>query len=213
RPIRRRDAGAHPVACVHADREGGPHPLSVLRRHQRKLEPIEVLPEHRHADDAAGMPDCEGQQCGRGLAGREDDVTLILPVGVVAHYHGPACGDIGDCALNGVQDDPVHLERDVLVGCVLPAIRATRSARSARSGRSWLRVRHGRAPPGSRRSTYLAITSTSMLTLSPTAALPRVVLASVSGIRLTSNQLAASSSGLTADTVRLTPSTATEPFS
>ena len=72
----------------------------------------------------------------------------------------------------------------------------------------------GALPPSSR-STYLAIMSTSRLTVSPGCLRPRVVRASVSGIRLTSIQ-----SGLpceltlpSADTVRLTPSTAIEPFS
>ena len=43
------------------------------------------------------------------------------------------------------------------------------------------------------RSTYLAITSTSMFTTAPTALRPSVVRARVSGIRLTSNQRRASS--------------------
>src|SRR5690606_34723154 len=63
-------------------------------------------------------------------------------------------------------------------------------------------------PAPSMRSTYLAITSTSMLTRSPGFRAPSVVTASVWGIRATSNPVS-----VTPATVRLTPSTATDPFS
>src|SRR5207249_3909536 len=56
------------------------------------------------------------------------------------------------------------------------------------------------------RSTYLASTSTSIWTSSPGARAPSVVTASVCGTSATENQ-----SGPAAATVRLTPSTATEP--
>src|SRR5690606_37589372 len=68
-----------------------------------------------------------------------------------------------------------------------------------------------RIPPTrspSRRSTYLARVSTSMLTFVPTVANPRVVACSVVGIRLTVNE-----ESVQAATVRLTPSTAMDPFS
>src|SRR5205085_8710341 len=65
----------------------------------------------------------------------------------------------------------------------------------------------------SRRSTYFAITSTSRLTGSPGARRPIVVSRRVVGMRLTSNQGAASSTSLTALTVSETPSTAIDPFS
>src|SRR5690606_10935892 len=59
----------------------------------------------------------------------------------------------------------------------------------------------------SMRSTYLAITSTSMLTRSPGWRVPSVVTANVCGMRATSKP-----ESVTPATVRLTPSTATEPF-
>src|SRR5207253_11007220 len=59
-----------------------------------------------------------------------------------------------------------------------------------------------------RRSTYLANTSTSRLTSSPAVSSLRVVSASVCGIRAT-----AKPSSSSAATVRETPSTAIEPFS
>src|SRR5205085_11638339 len=58
------------------------------------------------------------------------------------------------------------------------------------------------------RSTYFASTSTSRFTGSPGPARPSVVTASVCGIRATVNRRSS-----TAATVRLTPSTATDPFS
>src|SRR5680860_1080783 len=58
------------------------------------------------------------------------------------------------------------------------------------------------------RSRYFAITSASMLTRSPGPRTPRTVTSNVCGIKAISNQ-----SSPTAVTVRLTPSTAIEPFS
>ena len=63
------------------------------------------------------------------------------------------------------------------------------------------------------RSTYLAITSTSRFTTSPGCRVPSVVRFSVSGIRQTSNHPSAVPGGVSAETVRLIPSTAIEPFS
>ena len=65
----------------------------------------------------------------------------------------------------------------------------------------------GHCAPPSSFSTYLAITSTSRLTVSPGSLTPSVVRLSVSGMRLTSNQ-----SSPIAETVRLMPSTAMEPL-
>src|SRR6185369_10722154 len=61
----------------------------------------------------------------------------------------------------------------------------------------------------SRLSTYLASTSTSRFTWLPGASRPSVVISSVVGMRLTSNQ-GSGPGPLSADTVRLTPSTVTE---
>src|SRR5439155_3975635 len=58
------------------------------------------------------------------------------------------------------------------------------------------------------RSTYFASTSTSRFTGSPGSTRPSVVTSSVCGIRATVKRWSS-----TAATVRLTPSTATEPFS
>src|SRR5262249_15795969 len=152
--------------------------------HQRQLQPVEFLARHRHADHAARVPDREREQRGRRLARGEDDIALVLAVRGIDHHHGPASSNVLDRTLDGVQNHPIDLL-----------------------------ALHRCSPPASRRSTYLAITSTSMFTWSPTEATPSVVRARVSGIRLTSNQCSAPGCGLNAETVRLMPSTATDPFS
>src|SRR5262249_21356480 len=136
-----------------------------------------------------------GQQFRGGLLRREDDVALVLPVLVVHHDDGTAGRDVGDGPLDVVQRDPGGV----------PADRGAGGRAGARAGVQLLAGGH-RAPPSSF-STYLAMTSTSRLTSSPGWRKPSVVRLSVSGMRLTSNQVA-----LSAETVRLTPSTATEPL-
>src|SRR5690606_28673739 len=70
----------------------------------------------------------------------------------------------------------------------------------------WCEVSHSRAP--SRRSTYLASTSTSTLSASPGSRLPNVVTDNVCGMSATSRPDSSTSA-----TVRLTPSSVIEPFS
>src|SRR5262249_49768249 len=136
--------------------------------HRRQLEPVGVGTGQRHADEARRVPDHEGQQLGRRLLGREDQVALVLPVLVV--------------------DDDDRLAPRDLDGPLLHRPEG-----------------HDRATSF---STYLAITSTSRLTGSPTALRPSVVSLRVVGIRPTEKL-----SAPTAATVSETPSTAIEPFS
>src|SRR5690606_31373562 len=67
--------------------------------------------------------------------------------------------------------------------------------------------------PPSSRSTYLASTSTSRLTGSPSPSPPRIVASRVVGMRETSNHASGSPPGLTADTVSEVPETVIDPFS
>src|SRR5580692_1112903 len=184
RPVGGRDASGHAIAGFHADGVRGPHPLGVLARHQRELEAVQHLAWHRDADHAAGVPDHKGQQGRSGLARGEDDVALVLPVGIVDDHDGPPGRDVRDGAGDVVQARTVLHAARLLSHWFLPA---------------------------SSRSTYLAIMSTSMLTTSPGRLRPSVVRARVSGIRLTSNQDPSASSP-SPETVRLMPSTATDPF-
>jgi hypothetical protein len=59
------------------------------------------------------MPDREREQRRRCLASGEDDVALVLPVGVVDNHDSPAGGDVGDRPVHGVKSDPVHVARDL----------------------------------------------------------------------------------------------------
>src|SRR5580693_2747746 len=145
------------------------------------------------SDQPANVADREREQLGGGLARGEHNVALVLPAGIVNHDDRPARGDVGDRLLHGVQAVGA-VRRGLVCGLVC----------DHRSGLS--------AP--SSRSTYLAIMSTSRLTVSPGRLRPMVVRASVSGIRLTSIQCAPGSGPVpSAEMVRLIPSMAIEPFS
>src|SRR5215468_7771392 len=156
--------------------------LLVVAGHRGQLQPVQVFTQHGRADQAAGVPDRERHQLRRGLAGREHDVALVLPVRVVHHHDRAAGRNVGDGALHTVQGD------------------GARCGGHDRAAAAW---------PPSMRSTYFPITSASRLTRLPGAARPRVVPARVAGIRLTSNQgcPALPSPVSRAEMVRLTPST------
>src|SRR5690606_3113874 len=154
---------------------------------------------HRHADDAAGVPDGPRHQLRRGLRGGEDDVALVLPV-LVVHDHDRLAGrDVGDRPLDAVEPDRgAH----AVSPSAAPALGAGWSV-------SLTRV-------ATRRSTYFASTSTSRLTRSPGARVPSVVRARVSGMRLMVKRGGACGSSAspswTSTTVSETPSTVIEPF-
>src|SRR5581483_6693967 len=122
----------------------------------------------------AGVADHEGDALGGDLLGGDDEVALVLPVGVVDDDDELPPGDGGDRLVDGRER---HVAQPSLV---------------------WLM----------RRSTYLATRSTSRLTGSPGPLIPRVVTVAVWGIRANSKVFSP-----TPATVRLTPSTAIEPFS
>src|SRR5699024_5592213 len=108
----------------------------------------------------------------------QDQVALVLPVLVVDDHHRGAGGERGERVLDGIQAQRAHR---------LGSVPGRRVAVSF--------------------STYLASTSTSRFTRSPTSRRPRVVRARVSGI----SPMVTSSPSIAA-TVRLTPSTAREPL-
>src|SRR5262249_35229312 len=214
-PVGGRDAGAHPLPGVHRDGIRGAALVLVVVVLRRQVQPVALLRRQRHADVAGGVPDHERRQLRGGQLRSEDQVALVLPVRVVHHDHRAAGGDVRDRPL-----DAAHRVGPVRV---VEAARSAADARpvgaadpvdvappvegaqpTVRDGRHGLR----HLPAPSSRSTYFARTSTSRLTGSPTVVPPSVVSASVVGISPTSNQ-----PGPTAVTVRLPPSTATEPFS
>ena len=112
-------------------------------------ERVATLAGQCRADDARGVPHEERDGLGRGGIGGHDQVALVLAVLVVGHHDDAAGGDGGDRRL-----DAVEHAHDA------PSEQVPRIVR-----------------PASRRSTYLAITSTSMFTRSPGCLRPSVVTA------------------------------------
>ena len=100
--------------------------LGIVGGHQRQVQPVELGPGQRDADDAAGVADHEGEQLGGGQAGGEDDVALgesiavngvcltvteILDRTFTADVMGETLDRSGLGAL--VPGAPVNLERSV----------------------------------------------------------------------------------------------------
>src|SRR5699024_4474021 len=146
--------------------------------HQRQLEGVGPGGAHRRAEQPARVAHREADQGGGRGGGGEDQIALVLPVLVIDDDHGGAGGDRRDRVLDGVQAQRAHRV------CPVPGSRAAVSF-----------------------STYLASTSSSRFTRSPTARRPRVVRARDSGMR----PIVTWSPSIAA-TVRLTPSTAREPL-
>ena len=99
------DARGDALGGIDADRVGRAHPLGVggERGHQRQFEPVEVRAFHRHADDAAGVLDHEGDALGGGFLGGEDEVALVFAVGVVGDDHGPARAHVFEHGFDGIE--------------------------------------------------------------------------------------------------------------
>ena len=87
------DAGGRAVAGVDRDRERGALRLGVVGHHQRDPQLVEPAALDRHADHAARVADHERHGLGRHLLGRDDEVALVLTVGVVDHDHDLAACD------------------------------------------------------------------------------------------------------------------------
>src|SRR5262249_43608185 len=146
----------------------------VLGCHRRQLDLLERRSLERHADTPARVAHHERHRLRRGLLSRDDQVALVLAVGVVHDDDGLTAGDGFDRVLDRGERHHQFPSREV---------------------------------DASRRSTYLAIRSASRLTAAPLSLCPRVVTARVCGMTATSKL-----SSPRAATVRLIPSTATDPF-
>src|SRR5690606_25858458 len=202
RAVRGGDASGDPLARVDRHRVSRAPPVLVHVVHRRQLEPIRVLLGERHADEPGGVADHEREQLGRGHLGGEDQIALVLPVLVVDDDHRPPRGDVRDRLFDSLEC--VHAVPPVGRPPTTPGL----------DGRDAARV-HQRSPAAgcaaaSRRSTYLAMTSTSTLTRASASFRPSVVSARVVGIRCTVNDGVGSSA--TDTTVIDTPSTAIEPL-
>src|SRR5690606_38940102 len=129
----------------------------------------------------------------------EDEVALVFTVFVVDHDDRLTGGDVGDRALDGVE--PRHFPGLQLSYPDDSCSASTVDLHSTTRQRAFCR-----------RSTYLAITSTSRLTRVPGSAVPRVVSERVVGMSEISNH-SCPRSPPRPDTVSETPSTVIEPFS
>src|SRR6185503_1857578 len=146
---------------------------------------------------------------GRHLLGRDRQVPFVLAVLVVHHDQETPRRELADRVLDRRERRPVPAVAALAVPA--PAHDAW-SSRMQPCRTRCSRVTAGCGRPPGRRSlrystTYRPIMSTSRLTGVPAARSRRCVTASVSGIRATSNDRSPRDA-----TVRLTPSTAIDPF-
>src|SRR5205085_5604576 len=169
---------------VHGDPEGRLMGGGVVRHHHRDRELLEPFPGEADAELDPRLPGDEVDLLGRDRLRGGDEVALVLPLLVVDDDDHLAGGDVCEGVLDGGES---HCSPLTLSGTL-------RGASGTRSPR--------------RDSTYLARISTSRLTTSPGTLECSVVALSVCGMSAT---LKAPS--CTPATVRLTPSTATDPFS
>src|SRR5699024_1613671 len=134
--------------------------------HRGQAEAVQLLADHRHAHHPAAEAHGQAHELGGGRVRGEDDVTLVLAVGVVDDEDGAARTDLGHRTLDRVE----HRLGMVPVGVALEVVlRCHRASSWSRSSWRW---------------TYLPMTSTSTLTRSPTALCPNVVSSIVVGIKI-----------------------------
>src|SRR5438128_1406470 len=161
-----------------------------------------------HADREGGA---EG---GGVVAHHHGDLQLVETLGEHGHAHEAA--PVHDHEVDGLGGDPVggHEEVALVLAILvvhdhddLPRANVLYRGLDTRELSSGLRGHRGSPLTLSTRSTYFPITSISRLTLRPGLRAPRVVRSSVCGISMISKAPASR-----AATVRLTPSTATEPW-
>jgi amidase len=108
-----RHAGAR-VDMVDADRESRSVGVGVVSDHLRKPERRTPLGGHRRADDARGVPDDERHLLlGRQLR-RDDEITLVLPVGRVDDHHHPPGGQRRERTLNLLGRRTTRLPHEVI---------------------------------------------------------------------------------------------------
>ena len=100
-PVGRRDAGRRAVPVVDTDGEGGPLGLGVGRHHERQVELVGALGQHRHADHAGRVGQEERDLLGRRRLGRHDQVALVLPILVVDDHHHAEATDGVDGFFDG----------------------------------------------------------------------------------------------------------------
>src|SRR5712691_1459189 len=196
-----------------------PRPSQVIgprgRAHQGADGHRPVIGRDAGGDAPPGVhADGEGRaERRRVLAHHHGDLQLIETLGQHGHAHEPAA--VHDHEVDGLGSDPVggHEEVTLVLAILivhhhddLPRADVPHRVLDTRELSSALRGHRGSPLKLRARSTYFPITSISRLTLRPGLRAPRVVRSSVCAMSMIAKALASSPA-----TVRLTPSTATEP--
>src|SRR6478735_1826983 len=220
--VRGGNSGAHTHGGVAGHGVGGALGVFVDCHHWRQRQGVGPAGVERYADHSGAVADCPAHQRGGGVLGGKNDVAFVLAVLVVHHQDGaPGCHG-ADGVLDRIEAGTPGGGRAEHFGHVMAGLvrdPAHFLAPSVRAGSpavpSAALCAAGDVPPAkdSRRSVYFARTSTPRFTWPPGVFWPRPVSARVVGMSPTSNQGAGSLAGLTAVTVRETPSTAMDPFS
>src|SRR5262245_22870229 len=157
----------------------------VLRHHQWNLELVEALRRHRQTNQAAAVLRHEVDRLGRHLLGRDRQIPFVFPIRIVHDDDHTAGAKLGDRVFDPRERRIRFLGNRELLH-TLPAFRPASSAA---------------------RATYLPTRSHSRLTGSCTRARARFVCSIVYGTSWTTK-----CSVRRPATVRLMPSTATEPL-
>ncbi len=137
-PVRGGDAGRHVAPRVDRDGERRSAQVRVRGDHQRDLEFVEAVAEHRHTDHPARIPHDEGDGLRCDLFRGHDEIALVLSIGVVDDDDDAAPPNV----LDGVRDRredrsldgpaPLHLLAHVDRPSALIRIRALRPGQRVR---------------------------------------------------------------------------------
>src|SRR5262249_42345385 len=127
---------------------------------------VEAGPLERHAHDAARVPNHERHRLGRHLLCCDDEVTFVLPVGVVDDDHQLAAPDGGDRVLDRAERHRQIPSREIGV--------SNRSTYLARRSTSMLTGASASLCPSVVTASVWGITATSTAA-SPTAATVRLI--------------------------------------
>ena len=101
RAVGGRDAGRHALACLDRDGEGGAERRLVALGHRAQAQLVRALLGQRQADQPARVGGHEVDRLGcRELSG-DDEITLVLPVGIVDDHDELALTNVVERLLDG----------------------------------------------------------------------------------------------------------------
>ena len=114
------DAGGDVVRGVDGDGEVGFEALAVVEHHAVEAEPRGAFVRDRRADQAAAKAHHEVDALRRRLFRGEDEVALVLALGVVDHDDRLARADVAQDGVDRVDAGLDFLWRALLPGCCFP---------------------------------------------------------------------------------------------